>query len=68
MTSTFSNAPIPFCRKRWLGAQLVLLGGFHCGHMMMVSLAMQQKETPAQELQDRGMGKQEAAESGQVPS
>lgn len=61
--STFSNAPVALCRKRWLEAQLVLLGGFHCGHTMMVSLAMQQKE-----LEDRGMGEQEAAESGQVPS
>lgn len=61
MMSTFSNAPIPLCRKRWPEAQLV--DGFHWGHMMMVSLAMQHKE-----LEDRGMGKQEAAESGQVPS
>lgn len=63
MVSIYFNALIPFCRKRWLEAQLVLLGGFHCRHMMMVSLGMQQKE-----LEDRGMGKQEAAESGQVPS
>ncbi|KAF4799830.1 hypothetical protein TURU_050887 [Turdus rufiventris] len=43
--------------KRWLEAELVLLAGFHCRHMMMVSLAVQQKQ-----LEDRGMGKQKAAE------
>lgn len=52
------QCPIPFCRKRWLEAELVLLGGFHCRHMMMVFLAVQQKE-----LEDRGMGEQKAAES-----
>lgn len=68
---TGKDASIPSSGKRQFEAQLVLLVGFHHGHMVMSSLAMQQKETPAsaeEELEDGGMSKQEVAERGHISS